>query len=387
MHSQGKSGFGVAHDFKGSLKEEADFPILCETCLGENPYVRMQRDRNGKECHICTRAYTGFRWKPGPKARYKCTVVCQQCARLKNVCQTCLFDLEYGLPVQVRDRIMGESRVSLPEHPVNREYLNSRMGGQTEDLPYGKSEEIDQRLRRIARTTPYYRRNLPRVCSFWRKGECTRGDECPYLHQELYTDPALATQNMRDRYVGQDDPVAEKIFRLASTRSQEETAPPADESITTIFVGGVLEAVRESDLMERLYGYGEILAIRMNPQKKMAFVCFAERAGAVAAMKQLAGTLTINGVTMRVAWAKPKPKPSVAGAEGSAAAGSSSGSGSATTTSGTPMPAPEGYLASPVPGLPPVPLLPGMPAPPPAVMGGSVPYRSMMPSEAELSRK
>lgn len=41
------------------------------------------------------------RWKPGPKARYKCTVVCQQCARLKNVCQTCLFDLEYGLPVQV----------------------------------------------------------------------------------------------------------------------------------------------------------------------------------------------------------------------------------------------------------------------------------------------
>lgn len=46
--------------------------------------------------------YFCCRWKPGPKARYKCTVVCQQCARLKNVCQTCLFDLEYGLPVQVR---------------------------------------------------------------------------------------------------------------------------------------------------------------------------------------------------------------------------------------------------------------------------------------------
>ncbi|CDJ40344.1 RRM / zinc finger (CCCH type) domain-containing protein, putative [Eimeria tenella] len=102
MHTQDKSGFGVAHDFHGSLKEDADFPILCETCLGENPYVRMQRDRNGKECHICTRAYTGFRWKPGPKARYKGTVICQQCAKLKNVCQTCLFDLECGTSCWVR---------------------------------------------------------------------------------------------------------------------------------------------------------------------------------------------------------------------------------------------------------------------------------------------
>lgn len=35
--------------------------------------------------------------------RYKMTVICQTCCKLKNVCQTCLFDLEFGLPVQVRD--------------------------------------------------------------------------------------------------------------------------------------------------------------------------------------------------------------------------------------------------------------------------------------------
>ncbi|KAL8428084.1 hypothetical protein Efla_000183 [Eimeria flavescens] len=380
MQAQDKSGFGVAHDFKGSSKEESDFPILCETCLGENPYVRMQRDRNGKECHICSRAYTGFRWKPGPKARYKGTVVCQQCARLKNVCQTCLFDLEYGLPVQVRDKIMGESRVSLPEHPVNREYLNSRMGGQEEQLPYGKSEEVDQRLRRLARTTPYYRRNLPRICSFWRKGECARGEECPYLHQELYTDATLAAQNIRDRYVGQDDPVAQKIFRLAANRAEEATAPPADETITTLYIGGLTDSVREGDLMDKLYGYGEILAVRMNPQKHMALVCFAERAAAVAAMKQLAGSLTVNGVRLRVAWARPKAKPAESGAAAAADSSSSSSSSAAAV--------PEGFLAPPLPGLPPVPLLPGMPAPPPVAVGGAAaPYRSMMPSEAELARR
>lgn len=34
---------------------------------------------------------------PGRGARYKKTEICQTCAKLKNVCQTCLLDLEYGI--------------------------------------------------------------------------------------------------------------------------------------------------------------------------------------------------------------------------------------------------------------------------------------------------
>ncbi len=62
----------------------------------------MIKERYGKECKICTRPFTIFRWCPGAKMRYKKTEVCQTCAKLKNVCQTCLLDLEYGLPIQVR---------------------------------------------------------------------------------------------------------------------------------------------------------------------------------------------------------------------------------------------------------------------------------------------
>jgi pre-mRNA-splicing factor RBM22/SLT11 len=35
-------------------------------------------------------------------------------------------------------------------------------------------------LARLQRKGPYYQRNLPHICSFWVKGECKRGEECPY---------------------------------------------------------------------------------------------------------------------------------------------------------------------------------------------------------------
>lgn len=45
---------------------------------------------------ICERAFTVFRWRPGADARYKKTELCPTCAKLKNVCQTCVLDLDYG---------------------------------------------------------------------------------------------------------------------------------------------------------------------------------------------------------------------------------------------------------------------------------------------------
>ena len=77
-----------------------------------------------KECKICTRPFTVFRWRPGRDARYKKTEICQTCSKLKNVCQVCLLDLEYGLPVQVRDTALSiDSNDAIPKSDVNREYF------------------------------------------------------------------------------------------------------------------------------------------------------------------------------------------------------------------------------------------------------------------------
>ena len=112
--------------------ERSDFPIVCETCLGPDPYVRMQRMEFGGQCHISNRPYTVFRWRPGNDARYKKTIICQDVAKAKNVCQVCLNDLDYNVPVQVRDQALGVSAEdsALPESTAGREFALNAMAEQ-----------------------------------------------------------------------------------------------------------------------------------------------------------------------------------------------------------------------------------------------------------------
>lgn len=58
--------------------------------------------------------------------RFKKTEVCQTCSKLKNVCQTCLLDLEYGLPIQVRDAAL-KIKDDLPKSDVNKEFYIQNM--------------------------------------------------------------------------------------------------------------------------------------------------------------------------------------------------------------------------------------------------------------------
>ena len=81
------------------------------------------------------------------------------------------------------------------------------------------------------------RREIARpICSFFVKGECKRGAECPYRH-EMPTTGDLAQQNIKDRYYGVNDPVARKM--MSRVDNLPALTPPQDPSITTLFIGGV----------------------------------------------------------------------------------------------------------------------------------------------------
>lgn len=83
----------------------------------------------GQECKICNRPFTVFRWNPGQGGRFKKTEVCTTCAKIKGVCQTCLLDLEYGLPVQVRDAALGRKNQA-PSSDINKR----KQGLRSQDL-------------------------------------------------------------------------------------------------------------------------------------------------------------------------------------------------------------------------------------------------------------
>lgn len=291
--------------------EDSEFPVLCQTCLGDNPYIRMMKEKYGKECKICARPFTVFRWCPGARMRFKKTEVCQTCAKIKNVCQTCLLDLEYGLPVQVRDVAM-KIQDSLPKSDVNKEYFQQNVeremalnDGTTISgaLSLGKAMSPSDMLLKLARTTPYYKRNRPHICSFWVKGECKRGEECPYRHDKP-TDPddPLADQNIKDRFYGMNDPVADKLMNRYNTMPKLE--PPEDKSITTLYVGGLGDKIGEKELRDYFYQYGEIRSINVVTKQQCAFIQFTSRSAAETAAEKGFNKLILSGRRLNIKWGK-----------------------------------------------------------------------------------
>jgi pre-mRNA-splicing factor RBM22/SLT11 len=108
-----------------------DFPILCETCLGQNPYVRMVKLPYGhKLCKISNVPYQGFRWKAGQQGRYKETIISHEVAAHRNICQACLNDMKYGLPVGVRDALLQQEesqKIKMPASNVGSQYFYSQV--------------------------------------------------------------------------------------------------------------------------------------------------------------------------------------------------------------------------------------------------------------------
>lgn len=75
--------------------------------------------------------------------RFKTTVICQTCAKVKNVCQTCLLDLEYGLPTQVRDTALA-LQAGAPTSDINREYYAQNMESKVRMLCFCLSSISDE---------------------------------------------------------------------------------------------------------------------------------------------------------------------------------------------------------------------------------------------------
>jgi pre-mRNA-splicing factor RBM22/SLT11 len=111
-----------------------------------------------------------------------------------------------------------------------------------------------------------------------------------------------------------NDPVALKLLNKAGEMPSLE--PPDDESIKTLYVGGLNERVTEQDLRDNFYAHGEIESIRMVPLRACAFVTYTTREGAEKAAEELSNKLVIKGLRLKLMWGRPQaPKPDSEGSD------------------------------------------------------------------------
>ena len=102
-------------------REESTRPQICHVCLGPEPTkVPLFRRQFDGSCKICSSQYTEWQFTPRTvdvrlKVRKKKTVLCLRCAQAKDVCQVCIFDMKYGLPVKLRDKLVARTGGLLPE--------------------------------------------------------------------------------------------------------------------------------------------------------------------------------------------------------------------------------------------------------------------------------
>ena len=111
--------------------EQNDFPIVCNNCLGKNQYIRFLKSNYNSECKICNRPFTVFSFK-NSNDKFKKTEICSLCSKIKNVCQFCLLDLQFGLPIEIRDKYL-KNKIELPKEKQNINYFINNFD---QTLPY-----------------------------------------------------------------------------------------------------------------------------------------------------------------------------------------------------------------------------------------------------------
>lgn len=386
-----------------------DFPMLCETCLGENPYVRMVKLNFGdKLCKISGTPYQAFRWKAGPKGRYKETVISFPVAKERNICQTCLNDMVFGVPAGLRDKLLSQSRpnseIAIPHSDVGlRHFYQEKSNNQFNEHPQSFAADLQntapaQQLEKFSRAlnsvsankhqTAF--RNLPKLCSFWLNASCNRvlKQVCPFrpccgvfafpeiagsnkelndkliddlqrcgpitMMKSLDAETKAAFRNalkgnrdeaIRKRVSGEDDLTSKYLGRMKSMNYELEA--PADQSITTLWLGNIEADISEEDVTGAVYGFGHVASLHMVRGKKCCFLEYADRQSAEHAAGQMYGLLKVKGYPISVKWAKAR----------AVAQGMDQGLGNAFS-----MPAPPGYEHQSVFAY----SNPNMPPPPPA---------------------
>ncbi|CCH62251.1 hypothetical protein TBLA_0G03140 [Henningerozyma blattae CBS 6284] len=86
-----------------------ELPSICDKCLGSNKNIALTKaTSSSSSCKICTLPFTVYFFKKFNRSNDIIkTLICLNCSNQRNVCQCCLLDFNWNLPIQLRDDIIN----------------------------------------------------------------------------------------------------------------------------------------------------------------------------------------------------------------------------------------------------------------------------------------
>ncbi|KHC52962.1 pre-mRNA-splicing factor SLT11 [Candida albicans P60002] len=257
-----------------------DIFSICAKCLGDESRIKMIKQVNGDECRQCARPYTIYRW--GNRKQGNKTIICITCARARHCCQSCLLDITYGIPTDLRDTALemaGLEPLTKSANPTNRE-VKAIMADKLETKFKEQQERSDDILSKLAEKL-----NKP---------------------EEKKTEVAID--------------VAKLAKKLPFGNSLDVQKYP---DMTTFFVFGFSSDFPQAIFSRYAEQYGKVESVVFSSASGCGFIRFEKVSSAVGFAKSIAenglnknksiaGLLILENTPMRVCFGKQKPLPRTA---------------------------------------------------------------------------
>ncbi|KAL1574014.1 pre-mRNA-splicing factor SLT11 [Candida albicans P76067] len=257
-----------------------DIFSICAKCLGNESQIKMIKQVNGDECRQCTRPYTIYRW--GNRKQGNKTIICITCARARHCCQSCLLDITYGIPTDLRDTALemaGLEPLTKSANPTNRE-VKAIMADKLETKFKEQQERSNDILSKLAEKL-----NKP---------------------EEKKTEVAID--------------VAKLAKKLPFGNSLDVQKYP---DMTTFFVFGFSSDFPQAIFSRYAEQYGKVESVVFSSASGCGFIRFEKVSSAVGFAKSIAenglnknksiaGLLILENTPMRVCFGKQKPLPRTA---------------------------------------------------------------------------
>jgi pre-mRNA-splicing factor RBM22/SLT11 len=225
-----------------------------------------------------------------------------------------MLDLSFGLPIVVRDAALKMVAPG-PQSEVNREYYAQEHEKEIEEgrggvEAYEKTDEkARELLRRLANSEPYFKKQR-RIGPADGEGEggssastaLTSKGPGPIRTRDSRGTPGAGRGGRGGARGGRAFPSAAQL-----PPTPQDILPPADTSITSLFITGVEDDLPEHKIRDFFSPYGKLRSLVCSHMSHCAFVNYATREGAEAAAEALQGRAVIAGCPLRVGWGRPRP--------------------------------------------------------------------------------